>query len=128
MSALKQEIRAAFRFAVLQRSARELGRPRCECCGRSDVPLDAHHIIPREDMPFGGYVASNGIAVCNRGPLGCHWKAERWPTDHPTFGRAALFERINSSEERAREDSEALGKTRQPLAPSSSAKRSSSLR
>lgn len=36
------------------------------------MELDAHHITPREDMPNGGYVAENGISVCEP----CHLKAE----------------------------------------------------
>lgn len=107
----KKAVRAAFRAAVFKRAARGTGRPKCERCGAQEWPLDAHHIIPREDMPNGGYIISNGIALCDfsidipgeQWARGCHWKAESWP-DHPTYCRAALFAIIGSSEEQARRE------------------------
>ena len=104
MSKAKHEVRAAFRDAVFRRATRD-GITRCEVCGAHDRPLDAHHIIPREEICGGGYVASNGISLCDA-MQGCHWKAERWPIDHETFGRKALFARIGSSEEKARLDAQ----------------------
>jgi hypothetical protein len=114
MSAEKRATRDAVRAAVLERAGN-----RCEVCGlwsrdvqpALGVKLDAHHIIPRTEIANGGYVPSNLIALCDEG-LGCHWKAERWPADHPTYGRAALFKRIGSSEAQARADAAKLSQPR----------------
>src|SRR5215203_1562865 len=85
----KKQLRAAFRKAVFQRD-----RYRCVTCGkpgkdrqggeahkqfhshpadRDLVCLDAHHITDRHEMPNGGYVAENGITLCDDG---CHLLAE----------------------------------------------------
>jgi predicted restriction endonuclease len=118
----KKNIRAAFRKAVFQRS-----KYRCECCGvlgrdrqggddhirfhRSQAgelhDLDAHHITNRNEMPGGGYVAENGIAVCDA----CHLKAEEfWSTGVAVegFSPEELYERIGSSYEAAVKASERL--------------------
>lgn len=92
----KKAIRAAFREAVFTRD-----KYRCRCCGIAGkdrqggdgwkklhkdaeekrlADLDAHHIIKREWMPNGGYVADNGIAVCDL----CHIKAEMFWDRHKT--------------------------------------------
>jgi hypothetical protein len=105
VSAGKRAIREAFRAAVFERAGN-----RCEVCGKAGGKLDAHHIIDRKDMPHGGYVASNGIALCDEG-MGCHWKAEHWPS-HPLYGREALFKRIGSSERQARADAAKLASPR----------------
>ena len=103
----KKQIRADFRAAVFARDHFQ-----CRCCGRPGydrqgepqegrVPLDAHHIIPRDLMPKGGYVAQNGISVCDE----CHIKAE---TGGPGFEPEDLFALIGSSEEAAIAASEVL--------------------
>ena len=49
----------------------------CRGCGFASTPeraedaLDAHHITDRNEMPNGGYVAENGITLCEV----CHAKA-----------------------------------------------------
>ena len=71
------------------------------------VDLDAHHIVARDLMLNGGYVASNGITVCDE----CHIKCEQyWKTDLAVEGFAIqdLFNLIGSSGEQARIDSEKL--------------------
>lgn len=72
MSNQKKKIREAFRKAVFKRDDNK-----CKICGISGAvcALDAHHIIPREVMPNGGYVKENGITLCDQ-PEGCHEKAE----------------------------------------------------
>ena len=54
--------RKEFNLACLKRD--DYG---CRVCGRratmSDFTLDVHHIIPRKEMPNGGYVPSNGITL-----------------------------------------------------------------
>lgn len=116
MSAKKQ-IRAAFRAAVFLRDGY-----RCVTCGKPGrdrqggdghrtfhpdtaaerlVPLDAHHITDRNEMPNGGYVAENGITLCDDG---CHRLAEvfhQTGTPHPGFAPADLYARIGSSHEAA---------------------------
>lgn len=109
MSESKRAIRTAFRNAVLERAG-----DRCEGCGATGVTLDAHHIIDRRLMPHGGYVPSNGIALCDVG-LGCHYRAERAANDDPEFGQAALFLRIGSSERQARADAARLCRGGQAL-------------
>lgn len=89
MSLQKKQVRSDFRKAVFHRD-----RYRCRVCGRKihfgtagvieDILdlLDAHHVMPREDMPGGGYVKENGICLCKVGePVAqrsCHEKAEEW--------------------------------------------------
>lgn len=106
MSEEKHEIRERFRAEVLARD-----RHRCMLCGRSGVPLDVHHIIPRKLMPGGGYVPENGITLCavrdGDGRLSCHERAEGVLDDILSGRRKnprdaaptpdALFGRIGSS-------------------------------
>jgi len=70
----KQIIRDNFREAVFKRDGYK-----CKKCGVSQkvIKLDAHHITNREAMPNGGYVAENGISLCDS-PDGCHMKAEQY--------------------------------------------------
>jgi hypothetical protein len=113
----KQRVRAAFRSAVFRRDGY-----RCAVCGRPGrdrqggdghrphhrgvpdealVPLDAHHITDRREMPGGGYVPENGISLCD---LGCHALAEarhRTGTPHPGFSPDDLYAKIGSSFEEA---------------------------
>lgn len=99
MSSKKKAVRAAFRDAVFARDRR-----RCVVCRRDNIPLDAHHIHPREDMPHGGYVMENGITLCDTED-GCHAKAEAYlqgRSKDPVFEPACLFGMIGSSLERAR--------------------------
>jgi hypothetical protein len=103
MSLQKKQVRSVFRESVFRRD-----RYRCRVCERKihfgtsgrieqeemgietilDL-LDAHHVMPREDMPGGGYVKENGICLCKVPPNGkligepvaqrsCHEKAEEW--------------------------------------------------
>ncbi|HRI09626.1 MAG TPA: HNH endonuclease signature motif containing protein [Nannocystaceae bacterium] len=111
MSAQKKAIRAAFRAAVFARA-----RYRCEGPGcafesspeRANADLDAHHITDRNEMPGGGYVAENGIALCPS----CHEKAERFHatgTALPGFHPDELYRIIASSREKAERASRRLG-------------------
>jgi hypothetical protein len=117
----KRQVRAAFRSAIFGRD-----RYRCAMCGSPGkdrqggdghaayhagvpdaalVPLDAHHITDRHDMPGGGYVAANGITLCD---AGCHARAEAYHqtgTAHPGYAPADLYAAIGSSYEAARRDS-----------------------
>ena len=73
MSRQKKQVRSDFRKAVFERD-----RYRCRVCGFGDADLlDAHHVMPREDMDGGGYVKENGISLCKQNK-GCHEKAEEW--------------------------------------------------
>jgi HNH endonuclease len=80
---------------------------KCRICGKDGV--DAHHITDRHDLPNGGYVASNGILLCET----CHIKAgehhitngKSWPKGfHPND----LYDLICSSYNKAYEDSNNL--------------------
>ena len=99
----KRDVRAAFRDSVFTRD-----RYTCQVCGKrwtsadadpSLKRLNAHHIIDRHDFPNGGYVAENGITVCEDG---CHMKCERY---HITSGKEweeglhpeDLYKKIGSS-------------------------------
>ena len=65
------------------------------------VPLDAHHITDRNDMPNGGYVEENGISLCHDA---CHLLAEAYHqtgTAHPGFSPTDLYTKIGSSYEEA---------------------------
>jgi hypothetical protein len=104
VSRAKRSVRAAFRAAVLARDGM-----RCRVCNARLVALDPHHITPRTALPFGGYVAENGIALCDA-PGGCHAKAEAWQRDgtgEPGYDPASLYARIGSSASKARAACEA---------------------
>jgi len=61
-----------FRERVLARD-----RHRCVHCGRTDRPLDAHHLMERALFRHGGYHLDNGVSVCSHPQDGCHLKAEQ---------------------------------------------------
>lgn len=97
VSQSKKQVRAAFRSAVFGRDGY-----RCVMCGmvstpdRAETELDAHHITDRHEMPNGGYVMENGIALC----AVCHIKAEATHRNEPIptgFSRSELYARIGSS-------------------------------
>ena len=114
----KKLVRAAFRAAVFRRD-----QFRCVMCGKAGydrqdgdrqpqsaelVPLDAHHITSRDLLPHGGYVAQNGITLCD---AGCHRMAEvfhQTGTAVPGFSPDDLYRRIGSSYDRAVEASTRL--------------------
>lgn len=109
MSQRKKQIRQRFRDAVFTRDGFS-----CVMCGfrsapeRAEEELDAHHITDRNEMPNGGYVPENGISLCAT----CHEKAEAFHCGNevpPGFSPAELYERIGSSEGRARTASGRLG-------------------
>lgn len=84
---------------------------RCVICG-SEGPLDAHHVTPRKQLPAGGYVAANGVTLCDR-PGGCHAQAEHClenDHDNAVYGPVALYRRIGSSPEQTRAESECLAR------------------
>jgi hypothetical protein len=98
--------RDAFRDGVLKRDGR------CVKCGATEHKLDAHHITDRNEMPNGGYVLSNGIALCDR-PGGCHMKAEKFHMSGNKewidgFHPDDLYSAIGSSYEEAYKDSEGI--------------------
>jgi predicted restriction endonuclease len=108
MSQRKKQIRQQFRTSVLTRDAFA-----CRGCGFTSTPeraeeeLDAHHITDRNEMPNGGYVAENGIALCRP----CHEKAEAFHRGEqipPGFAPADLYDLIGSSEADARAAAERL--------------------
>lgn len=128
----KKQMRQRFRKAVFKRDGY-----RCVMCGlqsspeRAEHELDAHHIMPREDMPHGGYVLENGITLCDPtksgGKLadGCHYRAEeRLRIEHQWkqlgkplssvegvwhyYSSSELYKKIRSSYELARRASEYL--------------------
>lgn len=73
----KRSLRDEFRTAVFKRD-----KNTCMMCGHKPErfdQLDAHHIINRNYMPFGGYCAANGISLCTdrcKTHDDCHHKAE----------------------------------------------------
>jgi predicted restriction endonuclease len=108
MSQKKREVRGRFRTAVFTRDGFA-----CRCCGfqsspeRAEDELDAHHITDRHEMPNGGYVAENGISLCEV----CHLKAEAFHKGEeipPGFHPTELYARIGSTEGLARIASEEL--------------------
>jgi hypothetical protein len=106
----KERIRERFRDGVFKRAGY-----RCQGVGcavkatraTAVETLDAHHITDRNEMPRGGYVVENGIALCEA----CHRKAEAF---HET-GAALdgwhphdLYRIVGSSRERAENASRKL--------------------
>lgn len=100
----KKKIREKFRQQVFKRD-----KHTCQVCNtkRDETELDAHHITDRSEMPNGGYVASNGITVCEET---CHLMVEQY---HISGGKTweeglhpdDLYKKINSSKEKAYNDS-----------------------
>ncbi len=90
----KTEARKVFRNAVFKRD-----KHKCVMCGRSDVKIDAHHIIDRKELPNGGYVLENGITLCDT-ENGCHRKAEQFHATgkaYPGYSQEDLFKKIGSN-------------------------------
>jgi predicted restriction endonuclease len=97
MSNKKKLIRQKFRKAVFTRDGY-----RCRNCGKegTEDTLDAHHITDRTLMPSGGYVAQNGISLCEP----CHEQAEIFHSTGealPGFSVEDLYKLIGSSYEKA---------------------------
>ena len=108
MSSKKKEIRKAFRDSCFKRD-----KFCCVMCGfkstkdKAEKDLDCHHICARDTMPNGGYCMSNGISLCSS----CHIKAEKYYSTgipYPGYSVDNLFEKINSSFEKAFEESKLL--------------------
>lgn len=105
----KHKIRDNFRNEVFKRDGYK-----CRVCGRSDVKLDAHHIMNRRFMPSGGYIKENGVTLCDT-ENGCHFKAEDETRKSQTVGYVPsefspfnLYKLINSSYEIAYKKSKEL--------------------
>lgn len=101
----KKQVRELFRNAVFERD-----KYMCKICGEKSLPLDAHHITDRSEMPNGGYVQENGIALCPA----CHLNAEQYHISQKQdfitgYHPEELYIKINSSFEKAWESSEKLG-------------------
>jgi len=113
MSRHKRAVRRQFRDAVFRRDGH-----RCRVCGRQWRPedadpglhrLNAHHITDRTLMPGGGYVAENGITVCERP---CHLRVEKFHetgSAEPGLEPEALYRLIGSSHGAAVDASRRLG-------------------
>ena len=103
MSKEKQQIRDHFRNGVFMRD-----HYRCKVC--QETAVDAHHITDRKEMPAGGYVHSNGIALCEK----CHLEAEKWHNGNKNpkmkYSPEKLYQMIGSSKQIAVEDSKRLEK------------------
>lgn len=110
MGAEKKKIRANFREAVFTRDqykCRMCGKPNEIASSFSQDHLDAHHITDRNLLPNGGYVAENGISLCNE----CHIKAEVFHStgvSHPGYSPEDLYKVIDSNYEKAVAASEKL--------------------
>ena len=113
MSDAKKKTRQRFRDEVFRRATYHCQGPGCSVTStpeRAVEDLDAHHITDRNEMPGGGYVPENGIALCRR-PGGCHEKAEVFHatgTALPGWAPADLYRIIGSSHDRAVRASEKL--------------------
>jgi 5-methylcytosine-specific restriction endonuclease McrA len=104
----KKEIRKQFRDSVFKRDAF-----RCAMCGMKsskdhvEEDLDAHHITNRKEIVNGGYVKENGVSLCQE----CHQKAEVFHSTgvaHPGYAPDDLYQKINSTYEKAVEASHKL--------------------
>jgi len=77
---------------------RERDGNKCVFCDETEN-LDVHHITDRHDMPNGGYVAENGITVCDSHHLSCEKDM------FFKYSPSELYKKINSSYELAYEKS-----------------------
>jgi len=99
----KQIIRSNFRNAVFSRD-----KHKCTFCDVTEN-LDAHHITDRNEMPNGGYVAENGISLCEKHHIDAEkfhiTKGKQWVDGmHPND----LYNRINSTYNLAKIKSKSL--------------------
>jgi hypothetical protein len=107
MSSGKRLVRERFRDGVFKRAGWRCQGPGCAFASapeRAVQELDAHHVTNRNDLPNGGYVVENGIALC----APCHQKAEVFHQTgraHPGFSPAELYAVIGSTLEKARASS-----------------------
>lgn len=101
----KKQIREAFRLAVFTRDGFK-----CRICG-THGDLDAHHITNRNQMPEGGYVVENGIALCAKHHIDAEdaWctqqNGKKMPVELAQFSPENLYRIIGSSKELARRKS-----------------------
>lgn len=72
MSIAKRMFRTKIREATFERDGHV-----CKQCGNPSDEMDAHHITPRKEMPYGGYVLENLVSLCPK----CHEGAERYLRD-----------------------------------------------
>ena len=80
----------------------------CVFC-KEKQELNVHHIIDRHDLENMGYTKWNGITLCSMH----HWKAEQYHISKgkewvEEFHPEDLFKKINSSKEKAIEESQKL--------------------
>ena len=108
--AKKKDVRAAFRDAVFARD-----RHTCVVCGKKWSAADAgpslgrinaHHVYDRHLFDHGGYVAANGVTVCDGGPGSCHMRCEAYHISggaswEPGLHPDDLYAKIGSSLEEA---------------------------
>jgi 5-methylcytosine-specific restriction endonuclease McrA len=87
----KKQVREKFRKAVFERDNNTCKIPNC-----NKPCVDAHHIINRDKIHKGGYVAANGVSLCSD----CHLKAEKGE-----ITEAYLFMLINSNAGHAHNES-----------------------
>jgi hypothetical protein len=113
----KKDVRAAFRNAVFARD-----RYTCVVCGKrwssadADPSLgriNAHHVTDRHEFPNGGYVAANGVTVCDGGADSCHMKCEQFhisggKAHEPNLHPDDIYRKIGSSFDAALEADKAL--------------------
>ncbi len=108
----KKEVRASFRNAVFAFARHRCQGPECPSPNvDASYILEAHHITDRNLLPSGGYVQSNGIALCPD----CHEKAEVYHSTGealPGWAPDDLYRRIGSSLAQATRDSLLLAKRR----------------
>lgn len=93
----KEQVRVRFREAVFARAGHRCQGP--GCTSAPGVKLDAHHVTSRKRLPAGGYVAENGIALCDV-PGGCHERAEavdRGEAADARFAAESLYGIVGSS-------------------------------
>jgi 5-methylcytosine-specific restriction endonuclease McrA len=93
----KKKIREDFRDTVFARD-----KSTCRICGKTNAPLDAHHIMDADYFDNGGYVEENGISLCAE----CHLSAEKYHMTNAqqwVFGLHPddLYRMIDSSFEKA---------------------------
>ncbi len=81
---------------------------KCVFCDETDS-LDVHHITDRHEMPNGGYTPTNGITVCQEHHLLCEeWHSSEHTSYQEGYHPNDLYVKINSSYEKAYDDSENL--------------------
>lgn len=66
----------------------------CRLCGKDNVYIEAHHIMPKSKFPLKIFEVGNGITLCAKGRGSCHKRVTGQELRWATLFRKILRENI----------------------------------